>query len=214
MRLIGILGGTFDPIHRGHICLALEAHNQLKLAQVRLIPLNIPAHRTIPIASTAHRQAMLELAIEDIPELCVDLREVDSDEVSYTINTLKSLRQEFNNDALCLILGKDAFNKIDTWKDWQSLLDYAHIIVANRPGESNDDISPELKSWVAQHQTNDNNVLNTNLNGSLFFIDIPMLDISSSMIRNLITEQKTINHLLPSKTLSYIKGNKLYLDTA
>lgn len=214
MRLIGILGGTFDPIHYGHIRLALEAHKQLDLDQVRLIPLNIPPHRTPPVASSAHRRTMIELAINDVPGLCIDLRELENENISYTVNTLKSLQQEFIDDTLCLIVGRDAFNKIDSWKDWQTLLNYAHIIVANRPGELTNSISSELKDWVEQHQTNDSALLKNNLNGYIYFIDIPMLDISSNMIRELYSQQKTVDDLLPSQTLSYIQENHLYLDTA
>lgn len=214
MSLIGILGGTFDPIHHGHSRLALEAHNQLKLDQVRLVPLNIPPHRSSPIASTSHRLAMLELAVNDLPELKIDLRELNSDETSYTINTLKLLRQDFKEDSLCLIMGRDAFNKIDSWKEWQSLLDYTHIIVANRPGETDNNISSELKNWIKQYKTNDKNLLKNKLNGHIFFIDIPMLDISSSMIREFVAKQKNITDLTPPPIISYIKENQLYLDTA
>lgn len=214
MPLIGILGGTFDPIHNGHIRLALEAKEQLSLDQVRLIPLNFPPHRSTPVASAIHRRTMIELAISDEENLCVDIRELDSDEISYSINTLKSLRQEFADDALCLILGRDAFNKIDSWKDWEELLDYAHIIVANRPGESDKVETQDLEQWVKHHKSNQFASLKENLSGTIYFIEIPMLDISSSMIRQKTLQHETIDELLPSSTLTYIKDNHLYLDTA
>lgn len=214
MRSIGILGGAFDPIHYGHIRLALEASEQLDLDQVRLIPVNVPPHRTNPVAPPEHRHAMIELAINDDPNLCIDSRELESEDISYTINTLKSLRQEFIDDAICLIVGRDAFNEIDSWKDWQELLNYVHIIVANRPGELTNDISSELNNWIEKHQANDSALLKNNLSGSIYFIDIPMLDISSSMIRQSCSEHESVNDLLPSPTLSYIKDNHLYLDTA
>ena len=214
MPLIWILGGTFDPIHHGHIRLALETLKQLDLNQVRLIPVNFPPHRSTPIASTAHRRAMTEQAISNEAKLCIDLRELESDKISYTIDTLKSLRQEFNDDALCLITGRDAFNKIDSWKDWQQLLNYAHIIVANRPGESDEVISSELINWIEMHQTSDRALLQNNLSGYIYFIDIPKLDISSSMIRQSYLEYKAVENLLPSTTLTYIKDNELYLETA
>ena len=187
---------------------------QLKLDQVRLIPLNIPPHRSRPVASAAHRYAMLELAIHDEAQLSIDLRELDSNEVSYTINTLKSLRQEFKNDSLCLILGDDAFNKIDSWKEWERLLDYAHIIVANRPGESVGIASSRLKDWIERHQTKEIETLRKNLSGNIYFIEIPMLDISSSMIRQLLSNNESVEKLLPPATLTYIKNNHLYMDTA
>jgi len=218
MQLIGILGGTFDPIHNGHVRLALEAQEQLKLHQVRLIPVNIPPHRSIPVVSTEHRLAMMQLAIDNEPTLSLDLRELESEEISFTINTLKALRQEFTDDALCLIVGIDAFNKIDSWKDWQDLLDYAHIIVANRPdslaNKPTKDISPELQRWIEKHQITDHTQLKNNLSGNIVFINIPMLDISSSMIRQLNSEQKTLEDLLPNTIQTYIKDNHLYLDSA
>jgi len=214
MPLIGILGGTFDPIHNGHLRLALEAKEQLSLDHVRLIPVNLPPHRSTPVASAVHRHALIELAISNEANLCVDLRELNSDEISYSINTLKSLRQEFTDDSICLILGRDAFNKIDSWKDWKELLDYAHIIVANRPGETDKIESQDLAQWIEQHQSNRLASLKGEPSGIIYFIEIPMLDISSSMIREKILQHDAIDKLLPPSTQTYIKDNHLYLDTA
>jgi len=213
MQAIGILGGTFDPIHYGHIRLALEARKQINLDQVRLIPVNIPPHRTKPVASPAHRRVMIELAITDEPGLCIDLRELETDEISYTINTVKSLRQELVDDAIYLIIGRDAFNKINSWKNWQELLDYVHIIVASRPGEYSNTISHELKHWIDKHQTNDVALLKSCISGYIYFIDIPKLDMSSSMIRQSCSKHKNIEGLLPPTTLNYIKEKQLYMDT-
>jgi nicotinate-nucleotide adenylyltransferase len=214
MRSIGILGGTFDPIHNAHLRLAHEALEQLQLDEVRLIPLNIPPHRESPIASSLHRKKMIELAIEDEPKLCLDCRELDSEAISYSINTLKSLRQEFVDDSLNLILGRDAFNKIDSWKDWQEVLHYAHIVVANRPNESSRDISNDLNEWIEKHKTNNKTNLTSKLSGHIYFINIPELDISSSKIRQNVKENKIVDNLLPAINQNYIKDNHLYLDTA
>lgn len=210
MQSIGILGGTFDPIHNGHIRLALEALEQIQLDQVRLIPANIPPHREKPIASSRHRRNMVELAIKDEPGLCLDCRELESEDISYSINTLKSLRQEFVDDSLCLILGRDAFNKIDSWKDWQELLHYAHIIVADRPDECPSNASAELQTWIKKHQITDKSQLKNNLSGHIYSINIPLLDISSSMIRQLYSENKSVDNLLPVTIQTYIKDNHLY----
>lgn len=210
MQSIGILGGTFDPIHYGHIKLALEAQQQLKLDQIRLIPVNIPPHRESPVANSVHRQAMIELAIKDKKTFYLDRRELESEEISYSINTLKSLREEYAEDSLCLILGRDAFNKIDSWKDWQELLHYAHIIVANRPNESPHKISTELQTWIEKYQTTDQSQIQNNLSGQIYSINIPMLDISSSMIRQLYSEHKSVENLLPKSIQTYIKDNHLY----
>lgn len=218
MSLIGILGGTFDPIHNGHIRLALEAQQQLALDQIRLIPVNIPPHRSSPLVSSEHRLAMIELAISNQPKLNIDYRELESEEISFTINTLKSLREEFPDDAVCLIVGNDAFSKIDSWKNWQELLDYAHIIVANRPesltSKARNDISTEQQRWIEEHQITDQTQLEDNLSGNIVSINIPLLDISSSMIRQLNSEHKSLEELLPTTIQTYITDNHLYLDTA
>ena len=214
MQLIGILGGTFDPIHKGHICLALEAYKQLELDQVRLIPVNNPPHRNMPMASAEHRQMMIKLATEGHSGLCVDLREFDSNEISYSIDTLRSLRNEFHNDALYLIMGRDTFNKLDTWKDWQQLLDYAHIIVANRPGECESSVTTELQNWITKHRCNDIDILKTKKKGYIYNIEIPMLDISSNHIRSALKQGESTISFLHETTTNYIKENQLYPDTA
>lgn len=214
MRSIGILGGTFDPIHNAHLRLAEEGLKQLKLEQVRFIPVNIPPHREMPVASSHHRKIMIQHAINDEAKFSIDNRELERQEVSYSINTLKSLRQEFENDSLCLMLGQDAFNKIDSWKDWSELLNYAHIIVANRPNESTEEQSDELNNWINKKITNHKTELTTRPSGHIYFIDIPDLDISSSMIRKNIKENKTVEDLIPVQIQNYIKDNHLYLDTA
>ena len=212
MQLIGILGGTFDPIHNGHIQLARQAQEQLKLDQVRLIPVNIPPHREKPVASSFHRQKMTDLAIDGETGLTVDSRELESTNISYSINTLKSLRKEYPEDSLCLILGQDAFNKIDSWKDWPELLHYAHIIVANRPEKINEKVSTELQTWIEKNRTTDKTDPENNLSGTIYFINIPMLDISSDMIRQHYSENKPVDNLLPETIQTYIKDNHLYLD--
>lgn len=214
MLHIGLLGGTFDPIHHGHIRLALEALEQLRLDRVKLIPLNIPPHRNTPIASAFHRRQMLAAAIKAFPKLVMDCRELENNAVSFTINTLKSLRRETEKDTFYLILGHDALINIDTWKNWKNILDYAHIVVANRPDQNKARPSAVLKSWIDKYRTVDINRLKESSNGYICFINIPMLDISSSMIRTARSRQKNINQFLPIKTLNYIKDNKLYLDTA
>ena len=214
MRSIGILGGTFDPIHNAHLRLAYESLQQLKFDEIRFIPVNIPAHREMPIASSSDRKNMIELAIADETNFKQDCRELDCEDTSYSIKTLKSLRQDFTQDSLSLIVGQDAFNKIDSWKDWQELLHYAHIIVANRPNEASNNVSSELQNWIEKNKTECKTEINNKASGKLYFINIPELDISSSMIRENIKQQKPIEDLIPKTNQTYIKENNLYLDTA
>ncbi len=215
-RLIGLLGGSFDPPHHGHIRLAVEVYEQLNLEQIRLIPVNQPAHKTAPIASVHCRLEMLTLAIDQYPQFQLELAEIDSTEKSYTINTLRTLRQKFEQDSLCLIVGRDAFNTIHSWEQWQSLLDYCHIIVANRPDTISETIkkvmTPKLKNWIKQHQITTPHLLKEKTNGCLYFIDLPPLAVSSSMIRARLAQQQNIHALLPETVHSYIIQKHLYTN--
>ena len=212
MHSIGVLGGTFDPIHNGHIRLALEVRNKLKLDTIKLIPANIPPHRSTPLASANDRKKMVELAILDQENLSIDLREIENKNISYTVNTLISLRVEFPNDALFLIVGEDVFNMIDTWKDWQSILNYTHIIVATRLEENKKNISDELKVWRKKNEINDIKILKMTQSGHVFYINTPIIEISSRMIREYYSQNKIIDEYLPSNIISYIKENNLYMD--
>jgi len=212
MRLIGILGGTFDPIHNGHIRLAIEVLEKLKLDEVKLIPANIPPHRPTPFASPADRKKMIKLAISDEKKLSIDLREIENGNISYTVNTLKSLRDEFSDDILFLIIGVDVFNMIDGWKEWQSLLNYTHIIVANRSSDNEENISNALKKWRNENKIDDINFLTSALSGYIYCIDTPIVEISSRMIRKYYTKYKNIEKYLPSNVITYIKENNLYKD--
>ncbi len=214
MRKIGILGGAFDPIHNGHLGLALAALDQLNLDQARLVPVNIPPHRQKPLAANHHRRNMIELALTGQARLCLDGRELERGATSYTIDTLQSLRQEFAESSLCLLLGRDAFNKLDSWKDHDQLLHYAHIAVAGRPGAAANHLSAGLRDWAAYHRAADPALMDQKKNGALFFIDMPELDISSSGFRRGYPADAGGGQLLPAATLRYIRQNKLYLRTA
>ncbi len=145
---IGILGGTFDPVHNGHLHLATAFLKELDLAELRFIPLNSPAHRPAPVASSAQRLEMLKLAVEDQARLKVDDCERRRDGVSYTIDTLKDLRTRFAESSLCLLMGIENFKTLNQWHQWQSLLGYAHIVIANRPGSDDNIDNEEIKNFM------------------------------------------------------------------
>lgn len=207
---IGILGGTFDPVHNGHINLALSCYQHFGLGEVRLLPVNIPAHRPQPIASSDQRLAMLKLAVQGHSQLRIDERELHREGISYTIDTLKSLRVELDSQAICIILGMDAFQAFHTWHQWQLILDYAHIIVADRPGNESGLKQAELKSLFTERATNNTSILQQVPAGSILKIDLPMLDVSASQVRSLISADKETAHLLPLSVNDYIQSNKLY----
>ena len=131
---IGILGGTFDPVHNGHLRMAIEVMELCALDEVRLTPLHTPPHRLLPNTTPQHRLAMLSHAVKEVQGLRIDERELQRAGVSFTVDTLRSLREELGNKPLCLIMGMDAFQGLNTWHEWTSLVDLAHIIVASRPG--------------------------------------------------------------------------------
>jgi nicotinate-nucleotide adenylyltransferase len=208
--MIGIFGGTFDPIHYGHLRSALEVKDIFGLDEVRLIPCANPPHRELPAVTAEMRLRMLELAIEDRPGLKVDTRELDrhkSDQTpSYMVDTLKSLRQEFPVEPLLLFIGTDAFKHLTGWHQWQRLFDYAHIVVMTRPGYETQALDDFFKSRLAKNITE----LGQDRAGKLYFQQITQLDISATAIRDIIARKQNPGFLLPDAVIEYIKQNKLY----
>ncbi len=208
--MIGIFGGTFDPVHYGHLRSALEVKEIFGLDEVRLIPCADPPHRGQPAVTAEMRLQMLELAIQDRPGLKVDTRELDRHKTdqtpSYMIDTLKSLRQEFPTEPLLLFVGTDAFKHLTGWHQWQQLFDYAHIVVMTRPGFETQDLDDFFKARLAKNI----NELAQNSAGKLCFQQITQLDISATAIRDMIARKQNPVFLLPDAVIEYIKQNKLY----
>ena len=190
--------------------MALEIRMQLQLAAVRFIPLNKPPHRQPPVASNDHRYNMLLNAVGGMAGLIVDDREINRDETSWTINTVKSLRKEFPDQALCLIMGEDAFATLDGWRSWRTLTDFVHIIIATRAGDHSMNCSDAVRSFLADHEVTDGEMLTAFPNGCIYRARIPVLEISSTRIRELLGANQRVDFLLPDAVLDYIKDNKLY----
>ena len=212
---IGILGGTFDPVHNGHLHLATTCIKALELAELRFIPLNNPAHRLAPFASPEQRLEMLNLAVENHAHLKVDDYELQRDKVSYTIDTLKALREDIGETPLCMLIGMENFKTLNSWHQWQSLLDHAHIVIANRPendnGSSSDEqIDEEMKDYMNDAITQSVEHLHQQTAGLILLLDIPMLDISSTQIRNNIRTHFNSDSLLPNRVLDFIQIHHLY----
>jgi nicotinate-nucleotide adenylyltransferase len=207
---IGILGGTFDPVHHGHLRLALEVYQSCALAEVRLVPLHTPSHRQSPVTLPEQRLQMLSLAIEKVEGLVVDERELQRGDVSFTVDTLRSLRKELNQQPLCLIMGMDAFQTLHKWHEWTSLLDYAHIIVARRPGSDLKLANAEVSEFYKKNITTELSDLHTQEAGKILGISIAELDISSTRIRELISTTQDVHYLLPGNVISYIEQEDLY----
>jgi len=211
-RPIGILGGAFDPVHNGHLHLATTFLKELDLAELRFIPVNNPAHRSTPLASSEQRLEMLKLAVENQAYFKVDDCELQRDEVSYTINTLKLIRKNIGDTPLCMLVGLENFKTLNSWHQWRSLLDYTHIVIANRPGSdtNKNKMDDEMQEFMNNFITTSIKDLHRQSAGCIMKLDIPMLDISSTQIRNNFQTSLKSESLLPDKVLDFIQIHHLY----
>lgn len=212
--MIGVLGGTFDPIHYGHLRLAQEVADTLGLVQVRFVPAGAPWHRHAPRASAAHRLEMVRLACADNPLFQVDPREAESLAPGYTVETLSAIRRELPAETpLCLILGADAFQGLATWHRWQDLFDLAHLVVAQRPGFAPIDgeaLPAALRQAWDRRLAPDAMALRNATAGRIYRVTVTALDISASRIRRDMAAGRSPRYLLPDAVLDYIQRNRLY----
>jgi nicotinate-nucleotide adenylyltransferase len=208
-KAIGILGGTFDPIHFGHLRMSLELYEALDLAKVHIIPTYQPMYRKQPIASPQQRLAMIQTAIEGELALEADDREIRREGPTYTIDTLIEMRKEMPDVPLCLLVGIDAFLGFPSWHRFNEILDYAHIIVAHRPHYhlSHTGILSDLIKERRQHG---NAYIHQHLSGGILLCPITALEISATAIRNQIAMEKNPRYLLPDKVYAYIKAYNIY----
>jgi nicotinate-nucleotide adenylyltransferase len=204
--MIGIFGGTFDPVHYGHLRSALEVKEIFGLDEVRLIPSSQPPHRSQPHATANMRVQMLNLAIANQPDLTIDTREIDRAGASYMVLTLESLRQDFPDQPLLLFIGSDAFSQLTSWYQWQRLFDFAHIVVLTRPGFP----VLQLDDFFSARQAGDRDELAQTLSGKLYCQPITQLDISATAIRKIFADRHNPAFLLPDAVIAYINQNKLY----
>jgi nicotinate-nucleotide adenylyltransferase len=209
-KAIGLLGGTFDPVHHGHLRLALECLEAARLAEVALIPLHTPPHRGRPAASPEQRREMLRLALDGVPGLRLEDCELQRGGVSYTVDTLGEMRGRYGNRPLCLIMGMDAFAGLDTWRQWPLLLQHAHIIVVQRPGDEAEINDPEVASVYTKASVNAPTELRTAPAGRILKLHIPLLDISATRLREMIAAGRNPRFLLPESVLAFIETQRLY----
>jgi len=212
---VGIFGGTFDPIHHGHLRLAQEALEQCRLGEIRFIPSGTPPHRTAPMATAAHRLHMVQLAIGGQAGFILDDREAHRTDKCFTVDTLSALRAELGEEQpLCLMLGSDAFLHLHTWHQWQRLFELAHIIVMQRPGQPlGNAILQADENLRQQYQTRlapSSQVLHETASGHIVVLDMPQLDISATDIRSRNAQGKSLRYLIPDAVAHYIHLNKLY----
>jgi nicotinate-nucleotide adenylyltransferase len=205
--MIGVRGGTFDPIHTAHLRATQEVAEALSLSQVRFIPGKLPPHRPQPDATADQRLAMVELAIASNERFIADDRELRREGYSYTVDTLRSLRQELGeSEPLVLILGLDAFQGFTSWHEWEAITTLAHLAVTSRP----DYTAQPLQAWAQAMQTDNAEELRNSPAGKLFFTDTTALAISATDIRHQQQEQRSIRYLLPDAVYDYIQHQNLY----
>ncbi|MBU6198378.1 MAG: nicotinate-nucleotide adenylyltransferase [Xanthomonadaceae bacterium] len=201
MKPIAILGGTFDPVHNGHLRVALEASDALSVP-VRLLPAHVPPHRPPPVASPAQRVAMLRAALAGQDRVQLDTRELDRAEPSFTFDTLHQMRAEFGAQLpLILLLGADAFAGLPSWHRWRELFDLTHIAVLTRPGHSGS-LPAELAAVVAVRRTESAGALHASAAGKVLDLPVTPLEISASVIRAMLARGRDPRWLVPDALLA------------
>ncbi|MEE8496084.1 MAG: nicotinate-nucleotide adenylyltransferase [Xanthomonadales bacterium] len=206
---VGIFGGTFDPVHYGHLRAALEAMEMLRLQDFRLLPAGTPPHRANTFASADDRLAMLKLALYRYPELQVDDREVRREGSSFMVDTLSEIRREEGDAPILMMIGQDAANVLDQWHEWHRLFDLAHLVIMRRP-ISKEIYSAALFEQVQPRLVNDPGQLQNSPAGLILPLEVTQLAISSTAIRRQIRAGLSPRFLLPDPVIDYIFEHGLY----
>lgn len=207
---IGLFGGTFDPIHYGHLRSAVELSEQYQLATLYMLPSHRPAHRG-PTGAPSHRRiAMLEAAIKGADRLAVDSREALRDEPTYTVDTLREIREEQADATVVFFVGMDSFALFDTWHDWEGVLSLANLVVINRPGSEHSEFSRQL---LLRQRAAKGSSIKDGGTGVIETCDVTQLAISATSVRRRIAEGLSVRFLLPDVVREYIASNNLYIDS-
>ena len=215
-RIVGLLGGTFDPIHYGHLRMAADVRSGLGLTEIRLIPAGTPPHRAPPVASGADRLAMTQLGCAEFEGLVADGREIERTGPSYTLATLESIHGEEPGRPLALLIGSDAFAALDSWHHWERLFTLTHFVVVERPGAPLDAgaLSPSLQVQWQRRLTTDPARLSRQMAGSIIRQTITPQPISASEVRTRLAlgdaGYAQVRGLLPRSVVAYIKRKQLY----
>ncbi len=209
MRPLGIFGGTFDPIHLGHLRTAFELQQTLGLAEVLFLPTGDPPHRSEPLADANLRLAMVRAAVADQPGFIVDDREVRRSGVSYSVDTMTELRAEFPTRPLCLLLGMDAFLGLPGWLRWQELFELVHVVVAHRPGWKAPTKGP-LGELLVDRGTGSVQELHRAPAGRLYIQAVTQLEISSTELRQLVEADRDPRYLVPDPVREIIRESRCY----
>jgi nicotinate-nucleotide adenylyltransferase len=216
LKTMGIIGGSFDPIHNGHLHLAHQIQVKFHLDVIRFLPCyKNPLKVNIPSASAEHRLKMLELALAGYQHFQIDDREIKAGHTNYTIETLKNIRNEMpkQSTSLGFILASDLLPQLDQWKSWETLTDYAHLIIVQRPAYPlKENLSPQLEKFLKLRESNQLEDFYKYNSGSIFIVKIEkQKPISACEIREKIAKQESIQGLVPISVEDYIKAHNLYI---
>lgn len=207
---LAILGGTFDPVHFGHLQSAIAVKELLAVRQVKLVPSFIPPHKGLPHSTSNERLSMLRIATHDNSGVVVDDREISRQGVSYTVDTLASFRQEIGeNVSLYFILGIDSFCTLNEWVGWQELTGIAHLIVLARPF-SLPQISSEIRAWESKKLVGNVNCMRGKPSGGVCHVELVQVDISATEIREMIGSGIRPTGKMPESVIDYAFEHELY----
>jgi nicotinate-nucleotide adenylyltransferase len=207
---LALFGGTFDPVHYGHLRCAEDARQKLDLKTLYLLPAGTPPHRPAPLATSAQRLEMLNLARREFPQLQIDARETRRTGPSYMVDTLKELRAEFPHRPLLLLIGQDAANHLDRWFHWEQLFVLAHIVIMTRP-DSTSQYGKRLAVHIQRGLCPDKQALLSTRAGGVLQLPVTSIDVSATSIKKTIREGRSLNEMLPAAVIDYINVNRLYL---
>lgn len=212
MEIIGIFGGTFNPIHNGHLSLADTVLNTLHCTQIRFVPAALPPHKAAPAVTAQHRATMVKLATQDHPQYVLDTCELDRQGPSYTIETLHLMRQRFPDQALCLIMGQDSYQKLPTWHRWTELLDYAHLLVIHRADTEKTLLLHAEHAGKRVEIAQAAQAFSEQPYGLVSYLTVTPPNISSTAVRETLAQRDA--HLavpeIPPAVLHYIRQHHLY----
>lgn len=209
--LQALFGGTFDPVHYGHLKPVETLANLIGLSRVIVMPNNVPPHRPQPEATSDQRKTMLELAIADKPLFILDERELQRNTPSWTAQTLKMWREEQGPDVpLAFIIGQDSLLTFPTWHDYDTILDNTHLIVCRRPGYPLEMAQEQHQRWLEAHLTHSADDLHTLAAGKIYLAETPWFNISATIIRERLENGEPCDDLMPEAVLAYINQHQLY----
>jgi nicotinate-nucleotide adenylyltransferase len=216
-KRIGLFGGTFDPVHHGHLRAGEEIRQAFSLSWVEFLPARIPPHKTDqPLTDIGHRVAMLRLAVEDNPYFRVSEVEATREGVSYLVDTLKTYRDHYPSDvSLYFIMGMDSFQEIATWHRHPELFSLSHFVVITRPGYERPELTEVVSQDVASHfnpHGGENDCLEHTSGRRIYFRETTLLDVAARRLRTWIREERSVRYLIPERVWDYVQENGLYAN--